>query len=69
MALGKRKANQIAKRYISALITYYDGFYSEILSEEENHLVHQECLKIVLRLFDGDNKPNVNEIVKDVLKQ
>ncbi len=68
MAIGKRKASQIAKRYVSALITYYDPFYSESLSAEENQLVHNECMKIALRIFNGDNKPTTDEIVKDVLK-
>lgn len=62
--VGKRKINQIAKRYVSGLITYYDGFYSGFLSEEENDLVQEQCIKIALKLFDGENSTSTDEIVK-----
>lgn len=55
-------------KYVSALITYFDGFHSDVLTAEENKLIHEECIKIALKMCDDTNiPPETDEIVKQVL--
>lgn len=64
MKLGKQKAKRIAKHWISSNITLGECFYSSLLTEEENEMVKEQCLQIVIKLWDENVLPHTDNIVK-----
>ena len=69
MKLGKRQIKQVAKHFVSALITQGAAFHDDRLSDKDNEAIREEALKIALKLYDGKCAQTIPEVVDITLNQ